>query len=385
MSKRPEVLVIACLIAMIFPASGPAAWAQTVEEPLLGRGGFIPVFGGLGQTASITAGLRYDLFLRHPRLTLAVDALGSIRGYAGFRGTAGFENDQLAVYAYGRYRYMPREVFNGFGTGSSKETAGDYRIDDRTLGMSVSIRLARIVAVGSHLSLLDKRFGDGRHGDYPPVHEIHDAYGIGLNSRYLAAGAWLELDGREYLAQRGMGNRFAPVEQSLRGLDLSASRGWYVALEATPHVGATDGANDFLQVQLEGQLYVPMGFDSDGLAFRSHLTTTFSSSDEVPFYMLPALGGSSSIRGFAAERFRDDHALLLNAEYRRNLLLFLDVAAFVDAGQTFSDTNEISLANMEYGYGLGFRLRVGRSVLGRIDVAHSKEGFALYLRAGTFL
>lgn len=377
----------ASVLVMVIAAAGTVVYGQTAGEPLLGRGGFVPVFGGLSQTAGITAGVRYDLFLRHPKYTLSVDALGSIRGYGGFRGIGGFENERVALYAYGRYRYLPKEVFYGFGSESSRDMAGDYRIDDRLVGVSVAIMPAEIFSVGATVSLMDFRFGDGRHGEYPPVEEWHEVHGIGVDARYSALGVWLELDGREFMQSRGVGYRFAPVEPALRGLDLGASRGWYLSAEAMPYISTQDGVADFLHVEVEGQLYIPLGYDGNGFATRSHLATTLrsDSDDGPPFYMLPALGGASSIRGFAPNRFRDDHALFFNLEYRRSMMLFLDAAAFVDAGQTFSSPSEIDLASMEFGYGVGLRVRVGRFVLGRVDLAHSREGFAVYLRAGTFL
>lgn len=106
---------------------------------------------------------------------------------------------------------------------------------------------------------------------------------------------------------------------------------------------------------------------------------------QVPFYMLPALGGSHSIRGFHPDRFRDNNSYVVNAEYRRNLWLFLDGAAFVDFGQVFGQASDITFADTEFGYGAGLMIRLGRFILGRADLAHSRDGFQLYLRAGAFL
>ncbi len=383
LSDRPHRLVsLLLMLLMVLPGSLLHAQSSS-EAPLWGRGGFVPVFGGLGQTAGITAGLRYDVFLRHPNYTLSADAVGSLRGYGGFRGVAGFENDYVALYGYARYRYLPKEVFYGFGSESDEDAGGDYRIDDRLAGISAAFKPAELFATGMHLSLLDNRFGRGRDSDRPPVSELHDVRAV--DSRYMILGFWLELDGREFVRPRRTGYSFAPVEPEMRGLDLGVSRGWYVSAEVSPHIATHDDVADFLRIDLEGQAFIPTGLGSDGFALRSRLSMTGSSDGGAPFYLLPALGGSRSIRGFNPARFRDDNALLFNLEYRRSVLLFLDAAAFVDAGQTFSAGSEISLSGMEFGYGVGLRARVGRVVLGRVDVAHSREGFGLYLRAGTFL
>lgn len=373
------LVAILCLPVSVSAQEAP-------DEPLWGRGGFVPVFGGLGQTAGITAGLRYDAFLRNPNYTLAADALGSLRGYAGLRGVAGFERDVFAAYAFGRYRYMPREMFYGLGDNTDLDDGGDYRIDDRLLGISAAARPAGRLTAGLHVSILDNRFGTGRDGDTPPIVDVHpETEGVGEDSRYGILGAWIEVDGREHVQSPDIGYHFAPVSPALRGLDLGVNRGWYASAEVIPYFSTSDDLPDFLRVELEGQVFIPTDLATDGFAFRSHLAVTSRGEDQLPFYMLPALGGSSSIRGFRPNRFRDAHALLFNAEYRRALLLFLDAAAFVDAGQTFSEADQVSLSAMEFGYGIGLRTRVGRFVLGRVDIARSHEGFHVYLRAGTFL
>ena len=49
--------------------------------------------------------------------------------------------------------------------------------------------------------------------------------------------------------------------------------------------------------------------------------------------MLPALGGGSSLRGYSSWRFRDQNALLLQAEWRIMVNRYLDLAFFYDAGK----------------------------------------------------
>ena len=133
------------------------AWAQSGDTPLFGRGGFIPLFGGLGETAGVSGGVRYDAFLRHPNLTLAADVRASIRTYAGVRLMTGFENDRFSLYGYGRYRYQPKEVFYGLGP-SDRDTASDYRLDERIAGASGSVKPFDGVAIGINASVIDKPF-----------------------------------------------------------------------------------------------------------------------------------------------------------------------------------------------------------------------------------
>ena len=361
------------------------AWAQSGDTPLFGRGGFIPLFGGLGETAGVSGGVRYDAFLRHPNLTLAADVRASIRTYAGVRLMTGFENDRFSLYGYGRYRYQPKEVFYGLGP-SDRDTASDYRLDERIAGASGSVKPFDGVAIGINASVIDNRFGNGRHGDFPQIDEtfgIDDAPGMWMDSRYGAVGMWIEVDRRDLVSKR-VEDRFTPQAYLRDRLPLGTNRGWYVAASAMPHFGLGDDENDFVRYTVEGQYFLPMGLGTDGIASRVQLASVRSSETPM-FYLMPTLGGAYSVRGFRPHRFRAENTLLVNLEYRRSLLLFLDLALFVDAGQAFRDGSRISRNEMEYGYGAGLRGRIGRYVFGRVDLAHSREGLHVYFRAGSFL
>ena len=97
--------------------------------------------------------------------------------------------------------------------------------------------------------------------------------------------------------------------------------------------------------------------------------------------MLPALGGGSSLRGFASWRFRDRHSLLLSADWRVLANHFLDIAVFYDAGKVVATTSELDLEGLKSDYGLGFRVHGPMSTPLRIDVAKSNEGLQLVFSA----
>jgi hypothetical protein len=358
------------------------------ENPTWGRGGFTPVLGGISQTAGTTVGLRYDAFLRQPNLTLAVDARASIRRYVGFGFVGGYQDDGVATYAFARYNYMPGEIFYGIGPGTSRSNRGDYRLDEYAAGGIVGFRLSDLVAVGAHGSILDLRWGSGRLGDIPAVEDAFEeagVAGVGVDAQYVPIGIWAELDTRRLPRQRRYGARTSIGQPSLDGHALGTNQGYYLSAEFRPMLAVDDISASFSQWEMEAQYFVPLRFSADGLAFRLHATGVIEVDEPVPFYLLPALGGSHSIRGFHPARFRDNNSYVVNLEYRRNLWLFLDGAAFMDFGQVFDQASDISLADTEFGYGAGLMVRLGRFILGRADLAHSRDGFQLYLRAGAFL
>ena len=70
------------------------------------------------------------------------------------------------------------------------------------------------------------------------------------------------------------------------------------------------------------------------LALRGLATVTdIDDTSAVPYFLLPSLGGGSTLRGYPDFRFRDRHRLVMNAEVRWTPARFLDMAVFYDTGK----------------------------------------------------
>jgi outer membrane protein assembly factor BamA len=110
-------------------------------------------------------------------------------------------------------------------------------------------------------------------------------------------------------------------------------------------------------------------------------TTYTSDGDVVPFFMLPSLGGGSSLRGFASWRFRNRNALLLSADWRLMTNQFLDVALFLDGGKVVPSTADLDLTHLKTDYGVGLRLHGPITTPLRIEIARSNEGLHLVFSA----
>jgi hypothetical protein len=123
-----------------------------------------------------------------------------------------------------------------------------------------------------------------------------------------------------------------------------------------------------------------------------------------PFYELarfdetPAIGGGKAVRGVPAQRYYGKVKLFQNLEARSELFPFtlrnkpfvLGVAAFVDAGRTWTelfrahpDLDGTGLG-LKYGIGGGLRLQEGRTFIVRADVAWSPDATPIgaYFAAG---
>jgi surface antigen Omp85-like protein len=131
----------------------------------------------------------------------------------------------------------------------------------------------------------------------------------------------------------------------------------------------TDGVFTFHTWEAEGLHYIPLADAHVVLAF--HGWTIFnnpSNEHEIPFYLLPAMGGSRTNRGYHDFQFHDNNLLILQAESRFAVWEHLDAALFVDAGDVARHYGGLDLDKRSYGAGL--RVHNQKTTLARLDVAH---------------
>jgi outer membrane protein assembly factor BamA len=114
------------------------------------------------------------------------------------------------------------------------------------------------------------------------------------------------------------------------------------------------------------------------LGLHGMVVTTPRDEGSVPFYLLPSLGGSNSLRSFADYRFHDRNMAMANAELRLAMMTHVDLALFVDAGNVAPRIQELNLDKRSYGAGLRFHTR--RQTFARIDAATGAEGWRFLFR-----
>ena len=130
---------------------------------------------------------------------------------------------------------------------------------------------------------------------------------------------------------------------------------------------------------------------TDVLALGGHVHWT---EGDLPFWALPTLGGSQTLRGYIANRFTDRALWHVSAEYRfwvfpRGFSLNdsiraerLGLALFYDAGTVAPALHALTSAETYISYGLSFRFTLERMALFRADVGFSSEGTNLVVGFG---
>lgn len=84
------------------------------------------------------------------------------------------------------------------------------------------------------------------------------------------------------------------------------------------------------------------------------------SDADLPFFQMGQLGGQKRMRGFYEGRYRDNNALVFQAEYRRHLVWLLGFTVFADIGQVAPRYDQFNSRDWRYTYGIGLRLMSDR-------------------------
>lgn len=109
-----------------------------------------------------------------------------------------------------------------------------------------------------------------------------------------------------------------------------------------------------------------------------------SSGGEVPFQRLPLLGGPERMRGYIEGRFRDNHYMTAQAEYRMTVYRRWGTVVFGSAGQVASRPEDMALHGIRLAGGAGLRYMLDpvTRLNVRMDYGWTGEGGALYLTIG---
>jgi hypothetical protein len=157
------------------------------------------------------------------------------------------------------------------------------------------------------------------------------------------------------------------------------TRGWYYRAALTNYTDWTTEDFSFNQWEAEGTQFVPLADRRWVLGFRGWIVSAEPlSGNEVPFYLLPSVGGHNTLRDFHTMQFHDNAALVVNAESRWSIFTHMDGAIFFDAGNVAPTVDDLNLDKVSYGAGV--RVHIERTTIARFDVAGGPEGWRVVVR-----
>ena len=132
--------------------------------------------------------------------------------------------------------------------------------------------------------------------------------------------------------------------------------------------------------RLDGEIiqHIPLLRENWVISVRGRVQTTLGDDDEVPYFLMPQLGSSRTLRGYRTGRFRDRHSLLTSAEFRWiPSRVALDMAVFYDAGKVTSRRQDLDFEDLASDWGIGARFHGPSVTVLRIEAARGSDGWRL--------
>ena len=322
-----------------------------------------PFFDSAYAGGGFTLGAGY---MTHVSAYNLVDVRGSITFTGYKRIEAAFVAPRLfdrraALNAIGGWREATQVGFFGVGNeNTSKQDRANYSFDQPYASATLDVWPTRKLFVlrgGVEVSQWNQGAGGGSEPSVDEVYTPQTLPGLGASPTYLHSQGGAAIDSRPSAGYARRGGLYAIAFHDFRD---------------------RDGGFGFRRTDYEVIQHVPILRDAWVLSLHGRVELANAADGEsIPFFMLPALGGGSSLRGFSSWRFRDRNSLLLQADWRVLVNRFMDVALFYDAGRVADRRDDLTSSPLKSDYGVGFRIHSPLATPLRIELAKSNEGLAL--------
>ena len=332
-----------------------------VQDALIGTpNGFYPYFGSVYSGGGFTLGAGYRRFYGD-RTHWDAKGLYSVKSYKFLELSTdswGRANGRLDLHGRLGWRDATQVAFHGLGT-DSPEDRTNYRMKQTFIGGDLAFWPVGWAVFRGGAAYEDFSLEQGL-GNTPSIDEVHTpvtAPGLGVSPTYLHT-----------TASAGIDSRPSPGYARRGGL-----------YEVSYHNYADhDDTYSFDRVDGEIVQHIPILRENWVISLHGLVQTTLDDSDLVPYFLMPSLGGGSTLRGYSSWRFRDRHSLLMSAEWRWiPNRLGLDMAIFYDAGKVASRWDGLDLDNLKSDVGIGVRFHSPVATPLRIELAKGSEGVRL--------
>ncbi|MEH6734966.1 MAG: BamA/TamA family outer membrane protein [Shewanella sp.] len=158
-----------------------------------------------------------------------------------------------------------------------------------------------------------------------------------------------------------------------RDYRLNATKGWLFQVDAGLY--QNDQFDSFSTYNIELANYIDLGSTPGLIAWQvqGHLT-----SGDVPWNLLPDLGGSDSMRGYIRGRYRDEQMMMGQVEYRLPVFQRYGMVFWGAVGSVAPKVSELT-DTLLTAYGTGFRFKIKDNINLRFDVGVGENETNFYL------
>jgi outer membrane protein assembly factor BamA len=341
-----------------------------IIERLSTADGWYPRIGGLTTGGGFAGGAGYRKHLFDDELFVDLSGAISTKAYKSVDVNVSYPNllgGHLEIGSAFRYHDFPQEDFFGIGNGSTLDTRSNYAIESTDINGRVVVKPISWLRVGAEFGLFSPDVTPGTDPLYAPTQTLFtDVQAPGLDAQpdFRYQNMFVEVDYRDQPGNARSGGLWRAQFSMWNDRDLNQY--------------------DFGRFDGEIAHFFPI-FDKKRV-FAVRLGVSYVNNEpghRVPFYFLPYIGGSDTVRGYREFRFRDENVVFMNAEYRWEAFSGLDMALFFDAGEVRDNWELIDLQDLKTSYGIGFRFNTYKSVFLRFDIAAGGgEGTRLFFKFG---
>jgi hypothetical protein len=276
-------------------------------------------------------------------------------------------SNHLSVGAQAMYQDLLEVHYYGLGNDSTQSGASGYRYNNFDLLGYATVRANQWLSInarGGYVPRPDLSTATGRNVIYPNTLDLFtDATAPGLTSpaAFLHGDVSLVVDRRDHAGHPTTGGLYS--------------------VTATQYSDRDTGTYSFRRYEVEASQFIPLGTPNWILALHGwEVFSDTTRNQQVPFYLMPSLGGKNTLRGYHEYRFHDHDMQVFSAESRWALFSHVDAAGFVDVGKVAALAGDLNFKQLKRSYGGGLRVHNATSTLVRLDVGHSVEGWRIFVK-----
>jgi hypothetical protein len=338
-------------------------------------------FGSIGtRSGFMGGGMAFDLFPDDRGPTAGISAAVTNRLYQEYTAWMGWNDPDVApwIRVTGYYDVDHMDEFWGFGPDTEDDDESGFSWERLGGVAAAGIPEGGIVSGEVHAayerSFFYETYDDSQRNT---IDHFVGLPGVDLPQQELwSPGATLRLDLRN------------SAGHPTRGLMLEGSGAvWRSVDDELPF--------DWTEYGGRAQAHLPLGSDWHVISVGAGFETVEPENDDsvIPFGYLPALGGSSRLRGYPSWRWRDQAVGWATAEYRYRIWEehtwkatpgVLEAALFADAGDVASEVGDLDTKDLKTSYGLEVRMFLKDAALFRLGIGYSDEGTRVNLSTGGF-
>jgi hypothetical protein len=388
LSSTPEATTdttaVANVVAPTFEAQEPSSnsgfvestrrWAE--KHQILKRlsgdvDGWYPRLGGLTRGSGFALGPGYRTHVLNDRVLVDMSAAVSTRLYKAVDLRARWLqawNEGLEVWTDYRFEDYPQEDFYGMGPDTLPSMRTSYHFRGSDFVVRAHLKPLSWLKTGVHVGYLHPSIGPGSDNAFPSLEELFARESVpGLSSQpdFLHTELFVDVDYRD-----------APGNPRRGGFYHAAVSRWN---------DRTFDAFDFGRFDGNASQFVPLTPDQkhvvSGRVGISLVNNTPGNS--VPFYFLPYVGGTDTIRSFREFRFKDENAFWFGAEYRWIPIKWVSGSVFADFGKVARNWQDVVDSDVKRGFGFGLRVHSTKQTFARIDFGFGGgEGHRIFIKLG---